>query len=392
MPAKERIRHKEGKYEGVYYIESKAIGSNKKDRIYYIVYRKDGRLIEEKAGRAVKDSMTWSRASSMRSRRIEGKEPTNKERRELEKVKKEAEQKIYTIDKLWKAYKEANPNLKGMHTYQSLYNLHIKQYFSNKEPKDLFPLDIQRIKNKLLKKRSPQTVQHVLEQLRRIINFGVRNQLCEGLNFKIEMPKVDNIKTEDLTPTQLDSLLKAIEKDDHPHAGSMMKMVLFTGMRRSELFRLKWKHINFERGFIDIVDPKGGQDQKIPLNDEARRLLESHQRKKSPYVFPGRGGGQMVNVGKAVNKIKKEAELPKDFRPLHGLRHVYASMLASSGKVDLYVLQKLLTHKDASMTLRYAHLRDEALKNASDLAGDLIADAIGNDEKKNVVELKDPKK
>ena len=51
-------------------------------------------------------------------------------------------------------------------------------------------------------------------------------------------------------------------------------------------------------------------------------------------------------------------------------------MLASSGKVDLYVLQRLLTHKDSSMTQRYAHLRDEALKRASDLAGDLITEAI----------------
>jgi site-specific recombinase XerD len=47
-------------------------------------------------------------------------------------------------------------------------------------------------------------------------------------------------------------------------------------------------------------------------------------------------------------------------------------MLASSGQVDLYTLQKLLTHKSAAMTQRYTHLRDEALRRASDLAGDLI--------------------
>jgi len=57
-----------------------------------------------------------------------------------------------------------------------------------------------------------------------------------------------------------------------------------------------------------------------------------------------------------VNTIKKAAGLPKDFRALHGLRHVYASMLASSGQVDLYTIQKLLTHKSPAMTQRYAHL------------------------------------
>ncbi|MDP6735025.1 MAG: hypothetical protein QF732_00815 [Nitrospinaceae bacterium] len=56
-------------------------------------------------------------------------------------------------------------------------------------------------------------------------------------------------------------------------------------------------------------------------------------------VIHGRDGGQRLSVQVAVNKIKKKADLPKDFRPLHGLRHVYASMLASSGKVDMYTLR-----------------------------------------------------
>ena len=51
-------------------------------------------------------------------------------------------------------------------------------------------------------------------------------------------------------------------------------------------------------------------------------------------------------------------------------------MLASSGEVDLYVLQRLLTHKSAAMTQRYAHLRDDALRRASNLAGDLIGQAM----------------
>jgi len=252
-------------------------------------------------------------------------------------------------------------------------------------------LDIQRVKNKLLKKRSPQTVQHVLELLRRIINFGVNNKLCQGIDFKIEMPKVDNIKTEDLTPEQLQNLLKAIDNDSHLHAGYMMKLALYTGMRRGELFRLKWQHIDYERGFIDIVDPKGGPDQKIPLNDAARELLESFQKSDSPFVFPGRNGGQRTNIRHQVNRIKLNAGLPEGFRPLHGLRHVYASMLASSGKVDMYTLQKLLTHKDPSMTQRYAHLRDGALKRAAGLAGDIIKQAESGSDKEKVLNLEDHK-
>ena len=47
--------------------------------------------------------------------------------------------------------------------------------------------------------------------------------------------------------------------------------------------------------------------------------------------------------------------MPSDFRPFHGLRHSFASMPASSGQVDMYTLQKLLTHKSPLMTQRNAH-------------------------------------
>jgi integrase len=50
------------------------------------------------------------------------------------------------------------------------------------------------------------------------------------------MPKVDNIKDDSLSDDQLKTLLNAIKKDDHPYAGNIMLLALFTGMRRGSLF------------------------------------------------------------------------------------------------------------------------------------------------------------
>jgi integrase len=390
MPAQERFKTK---YPGVYFIEGKAVGSEKKEKIYYIMYRKDGKQIHEKAGRQFQDDMTPARASQVRALRLRGDQLSNKEKREAEKIQKEQESNRWTIQRLWEEYKASNPDLKGIVTDTNRYVNHIKPVFGCKEPNELLPLDIDRLRIKLLKRRSPGTVKNVLELLRRIINFGVKKNLCQGINFTIEMPRLNSLKTEDLTPDQLTRLLKAIDEDSNILAGNLMKMVLYTGMRRTELFKLKWTDIDFDRGFILIRDPKGGPDQKIPLNDAARSLLESHPKSDSPFVFPGRNGKRRVDINHQVTRIKESAGLPKDFRPLHGLRHVYASMLASSGKVDLYTLQKLLTRKSPLMTQRYAHLRDEALKRASDLAGDLINEALAAKRKKSeVVRLEDHKK
>ncbi|TET85344.1 MAG: site-specific integrase [Desulfobacteraceae bacterium] len=373
------------RYPGVFYREAQRVGGRGTEKVYYVVFKKNGKLIEEKAGRQFVDDMTPAKAANIRGELIEGKRLTRKEIQEQEKAKKN----IWTIDRLWEEYKRQKPGLKGLVQDENRYKKYIKPAFGSKEPKKLLPLDVDRVRLKMLKTKSPQTVKLTLALLRRICNFGVKKRLCDPLPFSIELPQVHNEKTEDLTPEQLTKLLEAIDTDIHPQAGPIMKMALFTGMRRGELFKLRWKDVNFEKGFILLNDPKGGPDQKIPLNDASRELLESYPRSKSPFVFPGRDGRQRTDIHRQVNKIRDTAGLPKDFRALHGLRHVYASMLASSGEVDMYVLQRLLTHKSPTMTQRYAHLRDEALKRASQVAGAIINSAMKADEK--VIKLKEVK-
>lgn len=370
-------------YPGVFYRLADRIGGPGKERIYYIVFKKDGKVHEEKVGRQYADDMTPARAARIRAERIENKRLSRKEVRERQKAAKEAEARRWPLARLWQEYVASRP-LKGLAQERSRFERYLRPVLGDKEPHAITALDIDRLRLRALQGKSPQTVKLTLSLLRRLINFGVARGLCRPLPFRLELPRVNNLKTEDLTPEQLTALLEAMDRDPNLQAANFMKLALFTGMRRSELFRLKWTDIDFHRGFIHIRNPKGGADQKIPLNQAARQLLENHPR-LSEYVFPGRNGGQRVDITKQVNRIKQAAGLPPDFRALHGLRHAYASMLASSGQVDLYTLQKLLTHKSPTMTQRYAHLRDEALKRAAELAGELIGQALNGGGKKTAV-------
>ncbi|MGB5217260.1 MAG: tyrosine-type recombinase/integrase [Smithella sp.] len=383
MPKQTRYKTKK---EGVYYITSG------RDKIFYIYYRKDGKQIEEKAGKQ-SGGMTPAKASLKRAIRISGKEMPNAARRELEKAEKLATAEKMTIEKLWAVYKENRERSKGFRTDESRYNLYLKDDFGEKEPHEIIRLETDRLRINLLKKKKPQTVKHVFTLLKRIINFGVSRELCKALSFKIGTIKVDNEKTEDLNPDQLKALITAINASTDIQAANIMKLALFTGMRRGEMFKLKWDDVDFERGFIFIRDPKGGLNQKIPLNEQARAVLESHPRHaENVFVRTEKNAEGTIqyftfnSITERVNTIKKAAKLPADFRALHGLRHTYASMLASSGAVDLYTLQKLLTHKSSKMTQRYAHLHDDALIKAASFAGKLMIETStpGQD---NVVEL-----
>lgn len=358
------------KYPGVFYREADRIGGAGIEQVFYIIFKKDGKNQEEKVGRQYADDMTAARAARIRGERIEGKRSSRKE------IRQGQARDVWTIKRLWEKFQEEK-NLKSIKMDASRYNLYLLPYVGSKEPKDLVPLDIDRLTRKALKGKSPQTVKLTLSLLRRIVNFGIEKQRCKPMMFKIKMPVVNNIVIEDLNKNQMAKLMKAIADDPYPEVAAVMSLALFTGMRRGELLKLQWTDIDFDRGFITIKhDPKGGQNSTIPLSESARQVLKTLPKGESPYVFPGREGKKRHDIRRGANRIKKAAELPKDFRPLHGLRHVFASMLASSGQVDLYTLQKLLTHKDPKMTMRYAHLRDETMKRASNLAGNIIEGAV----------------
>jgi len=367
------------RYPGVFFREADRIGGKGKEKVFYILFKKDGKLLEEKAGRQYADNMTEAKAARFRGERIEGKRKSRKEIREERKQKKA---QPWTFDRLWEEYKKTNPGLKGLVQDENRFTLHVSPALGKKEPRDLVPLDIDRIRIALQKKKKDATVRNVLEIIRRIINFGIKKRLCPGPAFKVALPRVNNLKTEMLTEEQIKKVMEVATADKNTNAAGMVKLGLSTGLRRGEMFKLKWSDIDFQTGFITLKDTKGGTDQKVFLNDMARKVLENHPRlDESPFVFPGRGGKQLTDISKAVRRIRDNAGLPKDFRPLHGHRHSFASLLISSGEVDLYRLQKLLTQKDPRMTQRYAHLSDVALKSASNVAASLIQDALNAEDK-----------
>ncbi len=380
MPAQKR--HKTD-YAGVYFIRGTHRVSRKPEKIFYVTYRKNGKLIDEKIGRASED-MTPARASNRRALRMAGKEPTNAEKRAAAKAAEEAKAGKWTIAKLWDKYCDTYSANKALKNEKGKFNLYLRDDIGKKEPCELLLLDVDRLRVGLQKKGKKTTAARVLELLRRSINFGIKRGLVLPISFKIEIPRLNNETTEDLNPEQLEKLLKVLDADEDQTAAIMMRLALFTGMRRSEIFRLRWDNIDFQRGFITLQDPKGGPDQKIPLNDSTRDIFRNiYQNNENPFIFPGRKkGSHLTGCKNSFKRIAKASELPAGFRPLHGLRHVYASMLASSGKVDMYTLQKLLTHKSPLMTQRYAHLRDDALKRASALAGDIINQAASKKDEK----------
>jgi integrase len=74
-----------------------------------------------------------------------------------------------------------------------------------------------------------------------------------------------------------------------------------------------------------------------------------------------------------VDKIKKAASLPVNFRPFHGLRHHFAVTLANSGKFTLDMIAEMLTHKNADFTKKkYAQFLPESMTAAGNAAAAVL--------------------
>lgn len=150
---------------------------------------------------------------------------------------------------------------------------------------------------------------------------------------------------------------------DHLHP--MILLSINTGLRRGEIFSLKWENVNLERALLTIEGAyaKSGKTRHIPLNSEAISVLKEWRRQtdSNDLVFHNKDGLRFDNIKNGWATILNAAKI-KNFR-WHDLRHHFASRLVMSD-VDLNTVRELLGHSDMSMTLRYAHLAPEHKANA----------------------------
>ena len=137
----------------------------------------------------------------------------------------------------------------------------------------------------------------------------------------------------------------------------MVLLTLNSGLRRGELFHLRWEDLNLRTKMLTVcgATAKSGQTRHIPLNREALAVLEAwgQQSPNDVLVFPAKGGKRLTNVNTSWHGLLQDARITGF--TWHDLRHSFASKLVMAG-VSLAVVRELLGHADLTMTLRYAHL------------------------------------
>ena len=163
---------------------------------------------------------------------------------------------------------------------------------------------------------------------------------------------------------------------EDPVTIAAIRFLLLTGCRRGEVLALRWGWVDFEQRLIRFPHFKTGA-KVIPLGAPALEILHNLPTVAgNPHVLAStRGKGPVSRLPEAWERIRTAAGLG-DVR-LHDLRHSFASVGASGGQ-SLLIIGKLLGHRTASSTQRYAHLSDDPLRSTADrIAGEIAARLAG---------------
>jgi integrase/recombinase XerD len=152
---------------------------------------------------------------------------------------------------------------------------------------------------------------------------------------------------------------------------AMLECLYATGLRVSELIKLKVSDINLEAGYLRTLG-KGSKERLVPIGDRANEAIRSHisggrslllRGKNSPYLFLNPSGRPMSRQGfwKIIKRYAKEAGIKREVTP-HSIRHSFATHLLAAG-ADLRSVQAMLGHSDISTTQIYTHVTRDRLRD-----------------------------
>lgn len=247
-------------------------------------------------------------------------------------------------------------------------------------------------------KSTPYQANRVLSLLSKMFSLAVEwgcraDHPCKGI------PRFHEDKRERwLTTEELGKFKAALDAYEDQNAADALRLLLLTGAREGEVLKADWTQFDVKRGIWTKPSHhvKQARTEHIPLSTAAIDLLRSMKPKKAGALFPGADGEKsrstlrrpwlqackaagLTEATPVQGKRRKRIKYRPTVR-LHDLRHSYASHLVSNG-MSLHIVGKLLGHTRPETTARYAHIADSALRDATNVFGEIMKNAgKGGDE------------
>ena len=257
-------------------------------------------------------------------------------------------------------------------------------------------------------KLTSNTILHYHRLIASIMSTAIHWQvLVSNPCSRVKPPRIERKEANYLDDVQTLHLLKCLSGEELKYQ-TMIKILVYSGVRRGELCGLKWTDIDFQNKLVTIerailytkekgtyVDtPKNNSSNRvIKLPDEVFKLLQEYKLlynanrvkagdrwEDTGYIFTQWNGKPMYpgTISAWFGKFVKRHELPDI--SIHSLRHTNATLLIANG-TDLRTVSKRLGHSNLSTT---GNIYTHAIKTADEMAADVLQDVLNPKKKEQV--------
>ena len=248
-------------------------------------------------------------------------------------------------------------------------------FFKSKRFCDITPTLIEKYRDQRIAgitrrgtKRSPNSVARELAILSGIFTMAMKRDIYESNPVsKVDWMRKIN-RRERFISTEEEKLILERLSVSSKNLLPLFVLALYSGMRRGEMFNMKWTDIDFKKNFIFLREgtTKNGKARQVPLIEPARSILLNYQQSSgadlSSNVFP-------INRDYAGGKFREICQsLQLHDVGLHTLRHTYQTRMAQEG-ASPYASQDILGHSDLDMTFYYSHNQREDLAREAQKLG-----------------------
>jgi integrase len=180
-----------------------------------------------------------------------------------------------------------------------------------------------------------------------------------------------------LSPAEQNALLDGLQQRRTPHLGTLIPLLLLTGMRAGEALSLSWGQVDLMGKAVTVGRAKtsNGTGRVIPINDDLAAILAAHRAwfverfgepKPEQYLFPwgkpvpSDPSRHATDVTWGWDHLRTDTGVSCR---LHDLRHTFATRLAEDGASESTMLA-LMGHMSRAMLERYSHIRIAAKREA----------------------------
>ena len=232
----------------------------------------------------------------------------------------------------------------------------LNRVFGNRPAAEINREDVERYARTRRQEREGGTVNKELSLFRAIYNWSIAQGLLQTNPASRMQMFAENRRSRFLRPDEQRRLLETCRRSRNGQLYHLVALALLTGLRRGELFALRWKHVDFEQRILLVERSKSGLPRMVPLNTEALSILrELGPKGEEERLFAVR------SVKNSYRTALRRAGLTGF--TFHDLRHSCASNLVNRG-VNLFIVGKVLGHKTIGMTSRYSHLSNATVARA----------------------------